>query len=302
MQRNEAEGLLLSGGLETSILAYLASRRGKPSCYTVALEGAPAPDVPYALRIAELFQLPHKVHTFGFKELEEALREVVKVMRSFDPMEIRNSASIYIALRVAKTGGMKRVMTGDAGDELFAGYNFFFDKDKPHLDEALNKMWENMTFSSIPLAQSLGMEARLPFMDGAFKSFAMALDSSLKVRQVGDKVWGKWILRRAFEPFLPKEAIWRVKTPIEYGSGTTTLPAYFSSQIPDSYFEGKKRLYISTDGVALRDKEQLHYYEIYRSLFGPPLQGGDGEKHCPECRVAVPGKVSFCRTCGAYPV
>jgi len=119
------------------------------------------------------------------------------------------------------------------------------------------------------------------------------------VEQDGRK-WGKWIVRKAFENLLPAEITWRVKTPIEYGCGTTTLPQIFDLRIRDSEFHEKQRLIKEVDGVALRDKEQLAYYEIFRETFGerPTTQG----RTCPQCQYEVPEDATFCRTCGAYPI
>ena len=130
VKRNLTDGLLLSGGLDTTILAYLASKWVKPSCITVALRGAPAPDVDYAKLVASRLELKHCVHYFGDEELEEGMRAVIRVMKSFDPMEIRNDVAIYIALKVGRDQGISTFMTGDGGDELFGGYSFLFGLSK----------------------------------------------------------------------------------------------------------------------------------------------------------------------------
>ena len=90
VKRNLTDGLLLSGGLDTTILAYLTPKWAKPSCITVALRGAPAPDVDYARLVASRLELKHHVCYFGNEELDESIRAVIRIMKSFDPMEIRN--------------------------------------------------------------------------------------------------------------------------------------------------------------------------------------------------------------------
>ena len=122
VKRNLSEGLLLSGGLDTSILAGLASKLHKPYCITVALKGAPAPDIEYAKKVAALFDLKHSIHYFGEEELEEGIQACIQILGSFDPMEIRNSAACYVGLKIAREKGLRSVMTGDGGDEGFAGY------------------------------------------------------------------------------------------------------------------------------------------------------------------------------------
>ena len=302
VKRNLTDGLLLSGGLDTTILAYLASKWRQPSCITVALRGAPTPDVDYAKMVASRLGLSHYVHYFGDDELDESIRAAIRVMKSFDPMEIRNDVAIYVALKVGRDRGISTFMTGDGVDELFGGYSFLFGLTTEQLAAALKKLWANMRFSSTYLAEALGVEVRLPFLDPQFKSFAMDLDAGLKVKREGGQVWGKWILRKAFENIIPQEMAWRVKAPIEVGTGTTTLPSLFDSRISDLEFSEKKKRYLSQDRVVIRSKEHLFYYEIYRGLIGVPYARVSKAKSCPDCGASVDQGSSFCRTCGAYPI
>jgi asparagine synthase (glutamine-hydrolysing) len=302
VKRNQSDCLLLSGGLDTSILAYLAAKWHKPYCLTVAFKDAPAPDIEYARKIAARFNLEHGIHYFGKEELEDGICSAIKVLKSFDPMEIRNSAAAYVGLKTAAEMGLKTVMTGDGGDELFAGYSFFFDLDKEHLDAALVDLWENMHFSSIPLADSLGISARLPFLDPVFKTLAMNLDSGLKVRSENGRVYGKWILRKAFEKLISPEIAWRVKAPLEVGTGTTILPELFEKGITNLEFHLKKTQYLESDNVRLTSKEHLHYYEIYKKLIGVPGLRAEPGRKCPGCGSNVKEKTNYCPTCGAYPI
>lgn len=302
VKNNLAEGILLSGGLDTSILAEIASKYIPLRAVTVALQNAPAPDVEYSVLMANRLRLRHVVHNLTEDELDDAIPMVVKTMESFDPMEIRNSVTIYAALKAAKENGIHAVMTGDGSDELFAGYSFLFGLKKERLDLELEKLWSVMRFSSVPLAGVLGMEARLPYLDSDFKDLAMNIDSRYKVRTEDGRIYGKWILRKAFEGMLPREVTWRIKIPIEYGSGTTTLQSLFNQKISDTEFNEKRRRYLAEDGVTIRDKEQLFYYEVYRSLIGVPHPTDTEGKICPQCHSNVHDKATYCRTCGAYPI
>ncbi|MEM2873664.1 MAG: asparagine synthase-related protein [Nitrososphaerales archaeon] len=300
--RNMSEGILLSGGLDTSILAYLASVNNRLKALTVAFDAAPAPDVEYAKLMAKSLSLEHTIHLFNEHELLNSIPIVIKTLRSFDPMEIRNSVSIFIALRLAKERGIKSVMTGDGSDELFAGYSFLFDLKKEQLDFELRRIWESMFFSSIPLGKALGVDVKTPFLDLELKSHAMSLDPQYKIKKEGHQTWGKWILRKAFDGLLPEVIVWRVKTPIEYGSGTNLLTNLLEKRINDFEFDEKKRRYLEEDKVIIRSKEQLWYYEIYRKTIGIPQRVKHGGKNCPFCNSDINENAKYCKVCGAYPI
>jgi asparagine synthase (glutamine-hydrolysing) len=299
--RNMSEGILLSGGLDTSIIAYLASNH-KLKAFTVAFDATLAPDIEYAKLIAKTLKLDHTVHLFNENEIFNSIPIVIKTLKSFDPMEIRNSVSIFIALKLAKEKGIKSVMTGDGSDELFAGYSFLFELNKEKLDDELKRIWESMFFSSVPLGKALSVDVKIPFLDQELKSYAISLDSKYKVKKEGDQIWGKWILRKAFDGLLPKAIVWRVKMPIEYGSGTNLLTSLLERRINDFEFEEKKRKYMEEDKVIIRNKEQLCYYEIYRSIIGIPGSDKHNGKNCPFCNSNVLENSKYCRVCGAYPI
>jgi asparagine synthase (glutamine-hydrolysing) len=203
-------------------------------------------------------------------------------------------------MKEAKKDGVATFLTGDACDELFAGYSFLFNLGSQELKASLNRLWNVMSFSAIPMAESLGMIAKIPFLDPEVKLLASRVNPSyLVVEQEGQK-WGKWIVRKAFEELLPSQITWRVKTPIEYGCGTTTLPQIFDKRIPDEEFHEKQQRIKEIENVTIRDKEHLAYYEIFRRVFGarPETTG----RTCPGCRYEVREDATFCRTCGAYPI
>ncbi len=299
VENNYANGVLLSGGLDSSIVAAVASRKLKLTGFTVSLNDAP--DVKFAKIIAEKFRIEHVVIPIDETVAENATRDAVKIMNSFDPMEIRNDTTILIGLRAAKDHGISDVMTGDAGDELFAGYSFLFGRSYDELVKSLRNMWNVMRFASASLAKSLGMNVKIPLLEQTLKEFAMNIDPELKIRKEHDQIYGKWILRKTFESLLPSEIVWRTKMPIERGSGTSTLPNYFSSKISDNEFNNKAKEYLQSDGVHIRDKEHLFYYEAYKKEFGSPRGFGEGSKICRGCGAYLLEVMDFCRTCGDSP-
>ena len=299
VHRNLADAILLSGGLDTSVIAAVAIRYTKPKAITVSLDNSP--DAGYARLVANLFRLEHKIVAVDVKDAESAARDVVKIMRTFDPMEVRNDASILIGLRAAKKEGAKTVLTGDAGDELFAGYSFLFEKGLDQLNQRLQNMWRTMRFSSVPIAKSLGMEVKLPFLEEQFKEFAKSMSPELKVREENGRLYGKWILRRAFQKSLPESILWRSKMPIEQGSGSSKLQVHFASKISDAKFAAKSKEYLLCDGVRIYNKEHLAYYEFFKKEFGIPRGSGEGAKICRGCGSWLMDVMDYCRTCGACP-
>jgi len=304
VKKNLTEDMLFSGGIDTSILATIVSKHVRIRGFTCAFKQANALDIKYAKLMAKQLNIEHYMNPFDEDEIFEVIPDVVKVLGSFDPMEVRNSITISIGLRFAKSYGSTKLITGDGADELFAGYHMYYRHvgDKEKLSAMLKKMWGIMAFSSVPLGKSLGIEVRAPFLDPEVQKFAMNMDPRYNVQEERGEVWGKWILRKAYEDVLPPEVRWRDKNPIEVGSGTTILPKFMAKKISDSEFAAKKKKILETDNVTIRDKEQLVYYEAYREVVGVPHPKDPDARTCPQCNSNVPENASVCKTCGAYPI
>ncbi len=299
---NIGDSLLLSGGLDTSIIAHVAAQHVKPKCYTVVFPLGRAPDVYYAKSIARKLKLGWELVELHPDQLEGRLADVIRILKTFDPMEVRNSVAVYQGLVAAGSQGFARVMTGDATDELFAGYSFSFNLEPTEMMKRLRDLWKIMHFSSRPMASALGIVASLPYLDPLMVRFAKTLRPEQLVGSRNGKKYGKLILRIAFEKMIGKRNAWRVKTPIEYGSGTTFLTKYYSTKIRDTTFNQSKKEIASREGVKIRDKEHLEYYRLYRSIFPPPGQITRTECRCPDCGADVRPASTFCITCGAYPI
>jgi asparagine synthase (glutamine-hydrolysing) len=300
VKNNLSNGMLFSGGLDTSIIAAITSKQIPLKAITVAFKPAPTIDIDYARLMARHLQIEHEVHFFDEKELLDAIEKTIEIMHSFDPMEIRNSAAIYVGFKRAKERGFTAISTGDGADELFGGYSFFFNKTEKELEIELKKIAKIMHFSSTPIGKSFGIEAKLPYLDPELKKFALEIPARYKIFKEKGKTWGKWILRKAFEDLLPAEITWREKTPIEQGSGTFTLPELFNKKMTDEEFNEKKEVHLKRDGVKIRDKEQLHYYEIFRKIHGVPHPTDSKERKCPHCNSNLHPDSNFCKICGFF--
>jgi asparagine synthase (glutamine-hydrolysing) len=304
VKKNLTEDMLFSGGIDTSILAAIASKYVRIRGFTCAFKQANALDLKYAELMAKQLNIEHYINLFDEDEIFEVIPDVVKVLGSFDPMEVRNSITITIGLKFAKSYGSTKLITGDGADELFAGYHMYYRHvgNKEKLRAMLKRMWDIMAFSAVPLGMSMGIKVRQPFLDLDVKEFAMKMDPRYNVQEERGEVWGKWILRKAYEDVLPPEVRWRDKNPIEVGSGTTILPKFMAKKISDSEFAAKKKKILETDNVTIRDKEQLVYYEAYREVAGVPHPEDPNARTCPQCNSNVPENASVCKTCGAYPI
>jgi asparagine synthase (glutamine-hydrolysing) len=296
-----ADGILLSGGLDTSVVSYSATRASGLKAATVAFTMGKPTDPPYAKEVAALLGMEHFFHEFGLEDFTDASHHVIETLHTFDPVEVRNSASIYLALRLAKDHGLRRVLTGDAFDEIYAGYSFFVDMtDYEVLQKALEAMWAIMSFTSKDLGRSMGIEVEIPALHPDFFQFSKGVPAQLKVRDVGGKRWGKWIVRAAHSSLLPDDILWRPKAPIEAGTGTTYAEVLADEAISDDEFVREKERLIRS-GLALRNKEQLGCYRFYVSKFGDKPAYADLVKKCRCCGSGVEQGKNYCRVCGAYP-
>ena len=292
-------GLLLSGGLDTSVVAEVAHRRGLREAVTV-ITSDEAPDRPFARDVAHRLGLSHHEVLTDLPGLLADLPNVVRVLATFDPMELRNSVVVARGLREARRLGLREVLTGDGADELFAGYSFLWSLSPPELRDRLDRMASGMRFSSFPLGEAFGVKVQAPFLDPQVVAFAATLGREDLVGSHDGTTTGKLLLRLAF-PEVP--AVWRRKDPIEVGSGSTRLPKYFQERTSAPAFAEAKRKVRREDGVVIRDPEHLAYYRVFQEVFSghPPLRRG-GPDPCPHCGFELPSPSSdFCITCGAWP-
>jgi len=284
VERSRADGILLSGGLDTSILAFVA----RPSTgFTVALKDSPASDLVYSEKIAKLLGIHHKKMEFATEEALATLPEVIKILKTFD-LALPNDLSIYFALKLARGSRISSVMTGDGADELFAGYSYMAELRPKDLGRYIRRLSQNWHFSANELGGALGIETRQPFLDEDFVRFALEISPELKVQ---DGV-GKYILRKSFEGLLPPEIVWRRKEPIEYGSGSTKLHEIINNMVTGEEFQSAAKIV----DIKFINKEHFFYWRIYNEVVGEILKARDDEISCPCCGAGM--GMYHCPTCG----
>ena len=287
VNRNPAEGILFSGGLDSALVAAYS---GKSKAISVGLESY-GEDQYYAGEVARSLNLDHYHKTVKIEKAITAIPEVIKILESFDPA-IPNDVTAYLGLKCAKDMGIGSMMTGDGSDEVFAGYDFMLKiKD---LEEYMARMHPAMQFSSNKIGKVLGIAIKQPFLDKEFMDFSCGIDHALKIREENGKTRGKWILRKAFEGVLPQEILWQTKRPLEYGSGMTELRKVIESMISDEEFEEGKKKY----PIKFWNKEHFYYYRIYREVVGEIPAPKKEEKTCERCGTGMDQSAFHCRICG----
>jgi len=275
-------GVLLSGGLDSSLIASITSRiiREKPvnhwgqnlHSFSIGLEGAP--DLIAAREVADFLGTIHHEFHFTIQDGIDAIRDLIWHLETYDVTTIRASTPMYLLSRKVKSLGIKMVLSGEGADEVFGGYLYFHQA--PNSEEFHNeclKRVENLHhFDCLRANKSTmawGVEARVPFLDQSFLNTVMTINPKLKCRDNKEK----WCLREAFntpdDPYLPENVLWRQKEQFSDGVGYSwidSLREYSETQVTKEEFEEANK-----NDEHLRTREAVWYRRIYDSLFPKEL-------------------------------
>jgi len=297
----KSDCIALSGGLDSSILAFCLNDK-KIKAFTTITKDFPSTDLVYSQLVAKQVRLPLEVQTASIEQLLFAIDKTIKILKVFNPIEIRNAIVMYLTINMVKEKGYSSIITGDGADELFAGYNFFQRMTGVELQQDLERIWQVMHFSTEVIGNSMNVDVEMPFLNDTVVEYAKSISTDLKVHEEKGKKFGKWILRKAFERTIPATIVWREKSAMQDGSGTAGLTSFFNNLISDSVSKYKLLLYLETEKVRLGSKESLYYYEIYRKYYDPPAYLGVSKSRCPECNGVIHTGSHFCRMCGSFPI
>jgi len=296
---SKSELIALSGGLDSSILAHFIKKR-KTHGIAIISEDFVSTDLTYCQIISKEAKIPLTIYNTTTSEILEAIDNTIKILKNFNDIEIRNNVVMYLAIKWAKENNYRSIITGDGADELFAGYNFLVNKPEKELDAEIKRVCSIMHFPSQKIGEELGIKIESPFLSEELIKIANEIPSNLKIREEGETRFGKWILRKTFEKYMPSQITWRKKSPMQDGAGTVGLTNLFESIINEENFVEKKLTVEKEENIVIRSRESMYYYEIYKKLYGSPVDN-KAKTQCPYCKHEVMNS-KFCRMCGAFPI
>jgi len=277
-------GVLLSGGLDSSIISAVAKKYAAKRIesgnkeeawwpqlhsFAVGLEGSP--DLIAARKVAEhIGTIHHEIH-FTVQEGLDAVRDVIYHVETYDVTTIRASTPMYLLARVIKSMGVKMVLSGEGADEIFGGYLYFHkapNAEEFH-KETVRKLDKLHLYDCLRANKSLaswGVEGRVPFLDKEFMDVAMRLNPKDKMCGLNGKM-EKWILRKAFEDYLPESVAWRQKEQFSDGVGYNwidSLRAMTTEMVSDEQMVKVNETYPINPPM---NKEEYYYRTIFTDYF-----------------------------------
>ena len=276
-------GVLLSGGLDSSIISAIAQKYAAkrvedggqtgawwPRLHSFAVGLKGAPDLEKARCVAEHIGTVHHEINYTIQEGLDAIRDVIYFTETYDVTTVRASTPMYLLARVIKSMGIKMVLSGEGADEIFGGYPYFHKAPSAQAfhEETVRKLSKLHWYDCLRANKSLsawGVEGRVPFLDRDFLDIAMRLNPQAKMCP-GD-VMEKKILRKAFADMLPEEIAWRQKEQFSDGVGYSwidTLKKITSEQVSDEQMaHAAERFPIHTPLC----KEEYFYRSIFEEHF-----------------------------------
>ena len=276
-------GVLLSGGLDSSVVSAIAkkfaSRRVEtdgqkeawwPQLHSFAIGLKGAPDLVKAREVADFIGTVHHEINYTIQEGLDAVRDVIYFIETYDVTTVRASTPMYLLARVIKSMGIKMVLSGEGADEVFGGYLYFHKAPDARAfhEETVRKLSKLYMYDCLRANKSLaawGVEGRVPFLDKEFLDVAMRIDPQYKM--CPGKTIEKKIVREAFSDMLPESVIWRQKEQFSDGVGYSwidTLKAVTAEAVSDTEMEhAADRFPINTP----RNKEEYYYRSIFEEYF-----------------------------------
>jgi asparagine synthase (glutamine-hydrolysing) len=221
-------GVLLSGGLDSSITSALAKKFSSkrvesddtqeawwPQLHSFSVGLEDSPDLAAAKRVSEHIGSIHHEVVFTIQEGLDAIRDVIYHLETYDITTVRASTPMFLMARSIKSHGIKMVLSGEGADELFGGYLYFHkapSAEEFH-KETVRKLDKLHQYDCLRANKSLaawGIEGRVPFLDKEFIDVAMRINPQDKM--INKERMEKWVVRKAFQDYLPESVAWRQKS------------------------------------------------------------------------------------------
>ena len=276
-------GVLLSGGLDSSVISAIAKKYAAkrietdgasdawwPQLHSFAIGLKGAPDLIKAREVAEYIGTVHHEINYTLQEGLDAIRDVIYFIETYDVTTVRASTPMYLLARVIKSMGIKMVLSGEGADEIFGGYLYFHKAPDARAfhEETVRKLSKLHLYDCLRANKSLaawGVEGRVPFLDKEFLDVAMQLDPEIKMAP--GKVIEKKVLREAFADMLPSGIAWRQKEQFSDGVGYSwidTLKEITATAVSDEQMaHAAERFPIHTP----MNKEEYYYRSIFEEHF-----------------------------------
>lgn len=276
-------GVLLSGGLDSSVISALAKQYASkrietdsrqdawwPQLHSFAVGLKGAPDLAKAREVAEHIGTVHHEINYTIQEGLDAVRDVIYFIETYDVTTVRASTPMYLLARVIKSMGIKMVLSGEGADEVFGGYLYFHKAPnaKAFHEETVRKLSKLHLYDCLRANKSLaawGVEGRVPFLDKEFLDVAMRLNPELKM--CPGKTIEKKIVREAFADLLPESVVWRQKEQFSDGVGYSwidTLKQITAEAVSDEQMaHAAERFPINPP----MNKEEYYYRNIFEEYF-----------------------------------
>ncbi|MDG2194477.1 MAG: asparagine synthase B [Polaribacter sp.] len=276
-------GVLLSGGLDSSVISAIAKKYAQKRIesgdekdawypqlhsFSVGLDGSP--DLAAAQKVADHIGTVHHEIKFTIQEGLDAIKDVVYNLETYDVTTIRASTPMYLMARVIKSMGVKMVLSGEGADELFGGYLYFHkapNAEEFH-KETVRKLEKLHMYDCLRANKSLaawGIEGRVPFLDKEFMDVAMRINPQDKM--INGERMEKWVIRKAFEDYLPESVAWRQKEQFSDGVGYSwidTLKEVVETAVSDEQLANAHYKFpIQTP----TSKEEFYYRAIFAEHF-----------------------------------
>lgn len=276
-------GVLLSGGLDSSIIAAIAKKYAPrrietgsiaeawwPQLHSFAVGLKGSPDLAAARKMADFLKTVHHEIHFTIQEGLDALNDVIYHLETYDVTTVRASTPMYLMARVIKSMGIKMVLSGEGADELFGGYLYFHKAPNAQAfhEETVRKLSKLHLYDCLRANKSLaawGVEGRVPFLDKEFIDVAMRLNPEDK-RPANGRI-EKWILRKAFEDILHPDIAWRQKEQFSDGVGYSwidTLKTMTAAAVSDEELANARFRFAVNPPLS---KEEYYYRSIFERHF-----------------------------------